>query len=112
MLTFKPSVLKELKRIALDESPKEAVGLIDGVGNIYQLTNNHPEPESNFAINKADLISLVELNQLVVLTELTLWHSHPGGGIGPSRFDLQNKTPFKYHLVVSLIDDDIKLTWY
>lgn len=111
MLILRNDTLAELLQLTLNALPHEAVGLLDGNGKVYPLPNHHGA-ESAFEIHKADLLSVIEENPHVVLTELTLWHSHPAGGVGPSRVDLQNKTPFKYHLVVSLIDGDITPTWY
>jgi proteasome lid subunit RPN8/RPN11 len=37
--------------------------------------------------------------------DLVLWHTHPSGGVGPSRTDIQQKIAGVVHLVVALTDD-------
>lgn len=112
MLFLNHKTQRELRSIALC-NVEEQVGLIDPLGNILRLTNLHEEPRSNFEVSKSDISrALSSLPDGVEAMDCTLWHTHPGGGVGPSRSDLRNKTPFNYHLVVSVIEDDIKLTWY
>ena len=111
-MLISPTTASKLKAAALEQLPNEAVGLVDQLGSVYLLPNHHSEPTSGFEIHKSDLIALIEEHPTLILTEMALWHSHPNGGVGPSRVDMQEKTPFKYHLVVTLIEDDIKLTFY
>lgn len=101
----------ELKRIALARAPHEAVGILYNDGTVIELINHAEVPEMNFVIRKE------EVWQLTVDYEkswegMTLWHTHPGGGIGPSRTDMQNKTAFPYHLVVTIMDNEVVPTWY
>lgn len=44
--------------------------------------------------------------------EVIFWHTHPGGGIGPSRVDMQNKPPSGYNLVIALTEDGPVPTFY
>lgn len=37
--------------------------------------------------------------------DLVLWHTHPSGGVGPSRVDVQAKIKGVTHLVVALTND-------
>ena len=112
MLHLPRATHEALKAAALGNTPNEAVGLIDAEGNIWELNNTHHDPTSAFQVNRDDIRFIVEDSGFTGLSEATLWHTHPSGGVGPSRIDLQNKTPFKYHLVVSVVDGDIVLTWY
>lgn len=111
-MLIKNDTRKELEQLAREASPYEAVGIISHDGSVYPLPNRHKEPQSAFELHKQDLIELIEYHPELVLTELTLWHSHPSGGVGPSRVDMQNKTPIRYHLVVTLLKDGIELTFY
>ena len=108
-------VLYHLRDLSYKASPREAVGLIFS-NQVLELPNRAGKPESTFEVTRADLrwgaeklgASATDL----VRGEVILWHSHPGGGVGPSLQDLRHKTPFKYHLVVALVDGDIIPTWY
>lgn len=99
-----------LKQIIFQAAPKEAVGLFTGDGRVIMLTNHSSHPEDHFEVHKGELLEHLsgELN----LQELVFWHSHPGGGIGPSRTDMKQKIPFIQHLVVSIVDDDLVYTYY
>jgi len=44
--------------------------------------------------------------------DVTLWHSHPSGGVGPSRIDMQQKIPMANHLVLALVEGEVIPTWY
>lgn len=99
----------ELLRIVKQRAPHEAVGLIIGT-QVVELPNRSGTPEHSFELHKVDLLDA--LNEVVDTSAVILWHSHPSGGIGPSRIDLAQKTPFAYHLVVSLVDDALVATWY
>lgn len=99
-----------IKQVVLSERPREAVGLLTNDGRVIQLTNRSGEPENNFEITKVDLLEA--LSSESNLTGLIFWHSHPGGGIGPSRTDMQQKIPHLQHLVVSIVDDDLVYTFY
>lgn len=114
MIELTPPILGALHGLTINGAPDEAVGIIAG-GLVYSLPNAALSPRDSFAVDlqevkKLILATSISLNR--INDEVALWHSHPAGGIGPSRFDMQNKTPLKYHLVVSLVDGDIVPTWY
>lgn len=100
----------ELHRIIRLRAPQEAVGLILEDRKVVELINHSSAPEAHFEIHRADVIAaLAEETQL---ENVILWHSHPSGGVGPSRIDLQQRTAFPSHLVLTLIADGIIPSWY
>lgn len=104
---------KQLANLARSGAPREVVGLITGRGEVILLPNHSVNPENSFEIRKHDILSVIRMNELEAdLVDLTLWHSHPNGGVGPSRIDMQQRLPFMQHLVVTLSDDDVVFTWY
>ncbi len=107
-----PTTVNKLKAYALEAAPKEAVGLLDGVGKIFFLDNKADDPTNSFMVERTQILMTMQQTHFQISDEVVLWHTHPGGLVGPSTTDMQQKTPFKHHLVVSVIDDDIKLTWY
>lgn len=102
----------ELRRICLLAAPNEAAGVIMGT-RVVELENHAEDPTTAFQIHKDDLVKKLGMKPPGLgVEEIIIWHSHPGGGIGPSRIDLQNKTGFKYHLVLTLLDGEMVPTWY
>jgi len=100
----------ELLRITRLRAPNEAVGLILSDGSVVELPNHSDTPESNFEAHRNDLQGIIEHEENWL--DIIFWHSHPHGGVGPSRVDMQHKTPLRYHLVVSLIGGIILPSWY
>lgn len=102
----------ELHKVADEAAPGEAVGLLTADGRVIPLTNHASEPGSNFEVTKEDILSAIRMHEVEDLTGLTLWHSHPNGGVGPSRIDMQQRLPFCDHLVVTLTETGVVFTWY
>jgi proteasome lid subunit RPN8/RPN11 len=100
----------DLKRIILQQAPNEAAGIILTDGTVVEMSNHSNSPHNTFELNLADITSAIEKE--TDTSNLILWHSHPSGGIGPSRIDLRQKTAFPYHLVLSLVEGEIIPTWY
>ncbi len=94
----------------LSQSPREAVGLILSDDRVVELTNYSDNADTHFEVHKSDI--LVALKDELDSSAVIFWHSHPGGGIGPSRTDMRQKIAFQYHLVLTLIDGEIVPTWY
>lgn len=101
---------KQLLEITKARYPHEAVGVILSDQQVVELTNYSDRPEHNFEIRREELLQA--LSTETDLQEVVFWHSHPHGGVGPSRVDMQQKTPFRYHLVVSLVDNHVTPSWY
>jgi len=101
-----------LRQIALDRAPLEAVGLILPDDDIIELPNRSDEPEDQFVASRNDIIEALSDIKGIDLENVVLFHTHPGGGVGPSKIDMRNKTPFQYHLVVTVVDGDVVYSWY
>lgn len=102
-----------LKQVIFREAPREAVGLLTVDGQVIELRNSSANPESNFEVTKIELLeALSAVSNYTDLTKLIFWHSHPSGGVGPSRTDMQQKIPTVTHLVASIVDDDLVYTFY
>lgn len=111
MLLIEGNLKKRLRDIVIATAPREAVGLILPPRQVVELINLE-ESMSNFRVSRDGILTAIAGVEREYLDEVVFWHSHPGGGIGPSTIDLQQKTRFTYHLVVSLVDGDIVSTWY
>lgn len=88
----------------------EAVGILLQNDQIILLENSSSNPQGEFLVDKQAIIDA--LTGVEDITDITLWHSHPEGGIGPSRIDMQQKTAFPNHLVITLVVDELVYTWY
>jgi proteasome lid subunit RPN8/RPN11 len=48
-----------------------------------------------------------------MIPKIAVWHTHPGGNVGPSRADMQSKPDHFQNLVVALRGDEPPLaTWF
>lgn len=114
MMIIEGRLEQELTRLALLRAPLEACGVIssDGLQVIEVPNRATPGVEGQFTVERADLFSALKNLDNDDMSDVTFFHTHPGGGIGPSRYDMQQKTSFPNHLVVTLIDGDIVTTWY
>lgn len=99
---------------ALLEAPNEAAGIIYR-NEVYSLGNTSESPGDSFEVDLSELRLLFEALQIDLgsaAQEVFFWHSHPSGGVGPSRIDMQRRTPLEHHLVIALVEGDIVPTWY
>lgn len=111
-MTLRKSVLAELQAIAERHAPHEAVGLLIDERIVIPLRNHSSHPENTFELLKVDIVNALRASDLPETYDLAIWHSHPSGGVGPSRTDLRNRVNGVRHLVVSLVDGELVPTWY
>lgn len=112
--------LAEIEEIGTKRLPTEACGILlpePWRGHwVYEVPNRSLTPQSSFAFLASD----VRMTLQGWFTErpdthgadLTIWHTHPGGGIGPSRKDMQMKVPGARFLVVAMTPEGAVPTWY
>lgn len=108
-------MVAKIETIALRRAPAEAVGLIFG-SRIIELPNRSTQQNNSFTIKPTDIVLALESEGVTDIdfenADLVLWHSHPSGGVGPSRIDMQNKVPHFHHLVVALVAEGAIPTFY
>lgn len=102
----------ELLRITKLRAPNEATGLLFADGRVVELPNHSASPHNSFEMHREDIIA--QLDDEMMYLGVTLWHSHPGGGVGPSSIDMRQKQKYTFfqYLVVSLVDGELVSTWY
>lgn len=109
-------VLTRLHELALSRSPNEAVGLMLPDDQVIELVNRSQSPADSFMIQPSDIAIALENNKVNPATldweNTTFWHTHPSGGVGPSRTDMRNKLPHMAHLVLTLTPTGCIPTWY
>ena len=109
-------LMPHLQPIIEKRVPNEAVGLILPNGQVVELLNHAYDPSTAFAVKGKDIQDVFVAYKLPLtrdtIRDSVLWHSHPGGNIGPSRTDMKNKLELMQHLVLSVIDGEIVASWY
>lgn len=109
MIDLSEAMQREMVRIANNAAPHEAVGLILNGTQIVQMFNHSTSPHNSFLVKKEQILERVKNSSL---QDAVLWHSHPSGGVGPSRVDMQQRTKLLHHLVVSLTENGPVFSWY
>lgn len=100
----------------MNRRPSEAVGVIVKGDKVIELPNRSMTPHNSFILDVNDIA--VELqNMRITMTpsdweSLVIWHTHPGGLIGPSRIDMQNRVERLLHLVVAMTESGPVPTFY
>jgi len=110
MLILEGILHTHLRQYALAAAPREAVGLILSDLTVIRLPNYASAPEHQFKVSKKDIVTALADEE--TLSEVVFWHSHPLGGLGPSRIDMKQRTLFNHHLVLSVVENDIVPSWY
>jgi proteasome lid subunit RPN8/RPN11 len=90
---------------AMELAPAEACGIIvnlpkDGY-RLYHLANEATDPTGGYRISAESLAEVVESEE-VWEDSVTIWHTHPGGLVGPSEGDLRNMMEGCRYMVVTL----------
>jgi proteasome lid subunit RPN8/RPN11 len=123
VMVLEDRMVQEIARIGRRRAPAEACGLIlpHLVNNkqIIELPNRAIEADHEFELWGEDIALIVEeLQEYQTITgqflrETAIWHTHPRGNLGPSKFDRDNKPPEFQSLVVTLFEDGTaKGTWF
>ena len=114
-LLLHDQALTEIWQLGLLRRPAEACGiLLPGPHKgrwLVEMPNRSALAHENYMFTVDDLkIGLSDIE--TDFENLTVFHTHPGGGIGPSRTDMRAKiTAFRY-LVVALTEQGPVPTWY
>lgn len=103
-----PDAIEKIKALGEAIEPYEACGIILGVSDVIQLPNHSDEPLDSYSVDKEDVLDAIEEwlgeSEDAALADLNLviWHTHPGGNIGPSRGDLRVRVEGVHYVVVTL----------
>ena len=74
----------------------------------------HSHDSFEFATSDIYLVldGWLEYASPVDFEDMAIWHTHPGGGIGPSRLDLRGKLQGTRNLVVAITNEGPVPSWY
>lgn len=97
--------LAEIARIGHLRAPNEACGLLlvtpHRGRSVIELPNRSLKPLDSYLFHGSD--ARIELEGYE--DGFVIWHTHPGGGIGPSREDMRSRHANFWYLVVALTDN-------
>lgn len=114
MLVLTRRVVEKLKDHALREAPKEACGVLGGMGGrvteIWTCRNVSRVPETCYEIAPEDLLKALEDIERRGLDVLGFYHSHPMGLSRPSSIDEKRATWPGYSYVIVSLSRPLRIT--
>jgi proteasome lid subunit RPN8/RPN11 len=120
-MVLEDSMVMEMARIGELRKPNEACGILLPYKvkqhQVIELPNRSKTPHDEVLMTGEDV--LLELEAIFgddglpegFAESLTFWHTHPGGNLGPSKYDMKHKPNIGKSLVVTLTDPP-KATWF
>lgn len=97
--------------LGMEEAPNEACGLIvnetRGI-QVISLTNRAEDPARSYRIDNETLRSLALKPK--TWAHVAVFHTHPGGLVGPSPEDLEHKISTVKYVVVTIPSGEV--TWF
>lgn len=106
ILTLSNATLLKLNNIGELRRPSEAVGVIVHTNRVIELPNRSDRPHDRFLFGVEDLMMELDNNRVTMSEQdwedMVIWHTHPGGLVGPSSLDLVNRVAPVQHLVITL----------
>jgi proteasome lid subunit RPN8/RPN11 len=119
-ILLQETALQAIYELGLRRRPAEACGILLPSpwkkSWILEVPNRSKHCHDSFEYTLYDLRAVLHdwANQATPeeMEQLTLWHTHPSGGVGPSRIDMRNRIQGTHHLVVTLTDEGPVPSWY
>lgn len=107
-----PEVVDQVLEIGLAEEPDEACGLVFPDLRVMRLKNRSSNPLSSYVIDSEDLVNAIEAwveetgvdPEQLTRGHFIVWHTHPGGVVGPGPGDLASKVEGFQYVVITLPD--------
>jgi proteasome lid subunit RPN8/RPN11 len=87
----------------MEEAPNEACGIVICLENQYwllQLRNEAEDPTQSFKLTAESIGSVIDEDTWTYFS--SVWHTHPGGKIGPSDKDLETVLLGLRYMVMTL----------
>ena len=116
-MDLSPSDVVDIAKIGHQRMPAEACGILLRVPHkgerIFEVPNRAIEANDEFVMSGKDILLVLEDYEGDVL-DLAIWHTHPGGQLGPSKADMEQRLKPFPHLVITLYDrpQEAKATWF
>jgi len=105
-----PEVVDQVLLVGEAAGINEACGVITPDSMVVELPNTSPSPHNSFVIASGDLVSAIEAYvertgvdpSSLTRAHFIIWHTHPGGVIGPSKGDLRERLEGFQYVVITL----------
>lgn len=105
-----PEVVHEILVAGHAAVPNEACGIIGPDNKVRLLPNSSDSPTNSFVIATQDLVDAIEAcveeadldASALEREQFIIWHTHPGGLIGPSLGDMTEKHDGFQYIVIAL----------
>ena len=94
----------------MEGAPREVCGIVrlrPRGYQVLQLRNDAADPTVSYRLLPSTLGDVLP-NEQAFYCETTIWHTHPGGHIGPSSGDLDNLVPGAHYFVMTLPSGEVK----
>ena len=120
MLMLTDNLMQQIANIGRERVPAEACGVLlpepYAGSQVWEMPNRSKTPHDSFEMLGSDIVLSLEGwfagKDDDEVKEVVIWHTHPRGNIGPSRYDMRNRLEGHHHLVISLTEGDAKASWY
>lgn len=120
-IVLEPDLVNTIAHIGMQRKPNEACGVITPTPHkgrrVFEVPNRSSLPRDSFEMSSEDIV--LELRHWMANNQayarwdqLVMWHTHPGGNIGPSQTDVENRIEHCGNLVVALLDCGPHATWF
>lgn len=106
-----PGVLDQILLLGQEAAPNEACGIVTPDQQVISLSNQTPtNPGDSYAVDGDELVEAISeysrrcdvQPESLTRAHFIIWHTHPGGQIGPSKGDLETRLPDFQYVVVTL----------
>lgn len=95
----------------MEDAPNEACGLLvneTGGIQIIPLVNRAEDPTASYRIDNETLRSLALKPK--TWAHIAVWHTHPGGQVGPSAADLEHRIQTVKYVVITIPTGEV--VWF
>lgn len=122
VMVLEQEMVYAIEAIGWERWPNEACGILIPTPikskSVYELPNRSKTPADAFELWGTDIMLQLETftddnTPDWDVSDLTIWHTHPSGGVGPSPADMTTKPEVFTHLVVTLMKGSPPVaTWF
>lgn len=102
-------MVDQILNLGHERAPEEACGLLVIEGRtfrLYHLANESLEPTKGYSMSPMSIGEAIQ-SQEEWDKRTTIWHTHPGGLVGPSEMDLRAMVDGCRYMVVTLPSGEV-----
>lgn len=112
-----PEIVDRVLRYGHAEEPNEACGIVTPDSVVVKLPNSSQSPTDSYVISTQDLVDALHEYMArsgaephdLPMDHFIVWHTHPGGVVGPSGPDMKTKVSGFQYMVVTLPNGEATL---